>query len=105
MANNKVKVVFSGCFGGFQLSNAGLLRAREISGNPTWGDNDGWLRDVERHDPVLVRVVEELGSDASGDYASLAIAEIPAGSRYRIDEYDGNESVMTVDDYDWKFAE
>lgn len=51
--------------------------------------------DIERHDPVLVRVVEELGSEkASGMCSSLAIADI-GESLYRIEEYDGFESVIT----------
>ena len=61
-------------------------------------------RDIERDDPVLVQVVEELGDGASGRYADLSIAELPAGTLYRIDEYDGMESVMTQDSYDWKVA-
>ena len=54
---------------------------------------------VDRHDPVLVQVVEELGDKASGKYAKLAIEEVSGA--YRIDEYDGFESVMTAGDYDW----
>lgn len=61
-------------------------------------------RDIDRDDPVLAQVVEEMGDGASGDYAALCIAELPAGTLYRIDEYDGMESVMTQDDYDWKVA-
>ncbi len=61
-------------------------------------------RDIERNDPVLVQVVEELGDKASGRHAALRIAEVSAGTLYRIDEYDGNESVMTVDDYNWSVA-
>jgi len=26
------------------------------------------------------------------------------GTQYRIDEYDGMESVMTIDDYEWSIA-
>jgi len=61
-------------------------------------------RDIERTDPVLVQVVEELGEAANGRCAKLYITEVPAGTMYRIDEYDGLESVMTNDDYDWKVA-
>lgn len=64
----------------------------------------GHFHDLSRTDPLLVEAVETLGDAASGDYASLAIREIPDGSRYRIDEYDGNESVMTPDDYEWSVA-
>ena len=60
----------------------------------TWYD-----RNVDRHDPVLVQVVEELGKKANGDFANLQIDEVHGP--YRIDEYEGNESVMTSGDYDW----
>ncbi len=41
----------------------------------------------------LIRVVEELGDEADGMYADLSIAEIPDGAEFKIDEYDGSESV------------
>lgn len=63
-----------------------------------------YSRELERDDPVLVQVVEELGDAANGDYAKLRIEEVAPGSRYRIDEYDGFESVKTADDYDWQVA-
>jgi hypothetical protein len=61
-------------------------------------------RSVERTDPALVQVVEELGAKANGEFSKLRIAEVPAGTLYRIDEYDGYESVETKDTYDWKVA-
>jgi len=83
------KVVYNACFGGFGLSDEAEARYAELSGS------DGGYQ--SRHDPILVRVVEELGEAASGN---LRIAEIE-GSIYRIDEYDGSESVETPDSYDW----
>jgi hypothetical protein len=61
-------------------------------------------RDIDRADPVLAQVVEELGDKANGKHAKLRIFELRAGTLYRIDEYDGSESVMTQDNYDWKVA-
>ena len=61
-------------------------------------------RDIERNDPALVQVVEELGDKANGRCARLRIKEIPSGTLYRIDEYDGNESIETKDTYEWKVA-
>jgi hypothetical protein len=59
-----------------------------------------WYGDaISRHDPILVQVVEELGDKANGMCAKLAIAEV--SGPYRIDEYDGFESVETPDGYDW----
>ena len=59
---------------------------------------------IERTDPILVQVIEELGERANGDYAKLMIEELPAGTLYRIDEYDGYESVKTREAYDWSVA-
>jgi hypothetical protein len=59
---------------------------------------------IGRADPVLAQVVEELGDKASGFCAELQIRELPAGTLYRIDEYDGFESVVTQDEYEWDVA-
>ena len=110
------KVVFNSCHGGFSLSNEAMDRMVELGYdlelNPNYNPNSknkydapsrkyecwGYVK-CHRHDPILVQVVEELGDKASGDSANLQIDEVYGP--YRIDEYDGSESVMTVDDYDW----
>ena len=47
-----------------------------------------------RHDPLLIQIVEELGSEiASGGCAELKIIEIPDGTDYVIEEYDGLETI------------
>jgi hypothetical protein len=61
-------------------------------------------RNIDRADPALAQVVEELGDRANGMCARLCIEDVPAGTLYRIDEYDGYESVMTQDTYEWKVA-
>jgi len=53
-------------------------------------------QDIPRDDPNLVQVVEELGSDADGRCAELRIVEIPDGTNWEIDEYDGYEHVAEV---------
>lgn len=102
------KIVYNACFGGFSLSAKAVARAKELApDDPNWAKVDsryGFVDDVPRHDPTLVAVVEELGKSASGSCASLAITEVVSGTLYRIDEYDGNESVMTNDDYEWTRA-
>lgn len=54
-------------------------------------------RDVERTDPDLVAVVEEMGAGhgtgASGRFASLEVVDIPDGIEYEIDDYDGIETI------------
>ena len=56
--------------------------------------DDYWSsRDLERNDPTLIEVVEELGEEASGRCAKLRIVEIPDNADWEIDEYDGMEHV------------
>lgn len=93
------KIVFNACYGGFGLSEAAILRYAEITGAKGIS-----VYDIDRTDPALVQVVEELGEAANGRSAALRIAELPAGTLYRIDEYDGSETVMTQDDYNWSVA-
>ncbi len=50
-------------------------------------------RPEPRNDPDLVRVVEELGDKANGDCAKLRVVEIPDGTDFEIQEYDGNEHI------------
>ena len=62
-------------------------------------------RDIDRTDPILISIVETIGPKAaSGRFASLYIEEIPNGTLYKIDEYDGLESLITQDDDDWETA-
>ena len=53
-------------------------------------------RRLSRNDPMLVRVVEELGEAANGKCAELKVIEIPDDVEWEIDEYDGVESVHEV---------
>lgn len=47
-----------------------------------------------RADEDLVAVVEELGSDAEGDFAELKVIEIDDGLNFFIQEYDGMETLV-----------
>lgn len=114
------KVVYNSCFGGFSLSREAVLLARELSGNPKWGgaciagdvhtngevvERDyGHIKDVPRNDQHLAAVVERLGDKADGYCAKLAVEDLPDGTLYRIDEYDGNESVVIQGDDSWSVA-
>lgn len=63
-------------------------------------------RDIERHDPHLVQVVEELGPEASGKCADLTVVEIENGRWFKIDEYDGYEGIQYRDvDNEWILAQ
>jgi hypothetical protein len=61
-------------------------------------DVDYWC--TERHNPLLVKVMEELGELASSAFSNIKIAEITSPI-YKIDEYDGAESVVTPDSIAW----
>lgn len=113
------KVVYNACYGGFSLSleaEKEYLRRKgftEFTVDTRYGRGyvdkvEGWVnyysRDIERDDPDLVAVVEDMGDKANGEYAKLRVAEIPEGTAYRIDEYDGFESIETKESYDWKVA-
>jgi|ERR1035437_3180070 hypothetical protein len=119
------KVVYNNCFGGFGLSHEACMLYAELKGITVYPEtrtfgNTYWLNppetrdeekyevldfsEVDRTDPILVQVVEQLGKAANGDYSELIIKKLKEGTYYRIDEYDGNESVRTIDDYDWKKA-
>ena len=91
------KVVINNCYGGFGLSEKAIKRYEELSGKAF--PDMSW--DVERHDPALVQVVEELGEEANGDCACLSVEEIP-GNRYYITEYDGIEEIHCPEaEYSW----
>ena len=118
------KIVYNACYGGFSISKEAVLLGRKLSGNPSWGDctlagetySDGSVRDsmfgddsnyptLARHDPILVQVVETLGSKkASGECAKLKIYET-SEKLYNIDEYDGFESVETESTHVWTIIE
>ena len=47
--------------------------------------------DVERNDPILIEVIEELKEVANGSHAELKVVEIPDDVEWVIEEYDGVE--------------
>jgi hypothetical protein len=101
------KVVYNACYGGFSLSAEAVRLGKSYSPDDSdWQEVDEEYGFFEgpRHHPTLVRVVEQLCDAANGSYARLRIEELPSGTLYRIDEYDGLETVATQDTYDWTVA-
>ena len=92
------KVVINVCYGEFGLSEEAIDRFLELSGKSLSFDT------IERDDPILVQVVEELGSNSFDLGTKLKVVEVPAGQLYRIDEYDGFESIEFRDSIDWKVS-
>lgn len=106
---NTRKVVINRCYGGFGLSreaittyvkrkyNKNVVFERDIVDllDRSYVDGKRFIvYDIERDDPVLVEVVEELGDSANGPFAALGVVEIPADIEWVIDEYDGVEKVV-----------
>jgi hypothetical protein len=112
------KIAYNNCYGGFSISLEAVKLARQLSGNPKWGDcvlpgetyNDGTLNkggcfvnsyypDISRADPILIQVIEQLGEAANGQCAELKITTV--SGKWRISEYDGNETVQEPEDIQW----
>jgi hypothetical protein len=82
-----MKVVINTCFGGFGLSTAAEDEFRKRTGYLAS------LYDVERNDPDLVAIVEEMGEAANGQYSKLKVVEIPDDVQWIIEDYDGRETI------------
>ena len=106
-----IKVTYNSCFGGFsiskkcaeRMSTLGSAEADLILEEHTKHGDDHWYGGWrgDRHDPVLVKAVLELGCyDASGDCAELHVVELE-GDRYIIREYDGREYIVEPRDINW----
>lgn len=93
------KVVINVCYGGFSLSKEAseILIDQGVDINPCYG----YLPDdLPRHDKRLVEVVEKLGEKANARFSKLKVIEIES-PMYRIDGYDGMESVEVPSSIDW----
>jgi hypothetical protein len=60
------------------------------------------LVESEQHDQIEPYVVSNYGEDIYlGGAGSLSIRWVPVGTRFRIDEYDGSESVILEEEEEW----
>jgi hypothetical protein len=125
-----MKIVINKCYGGFGLSHEAMMLYFEIKGIPVYPDvypEDGddasnqivtyWpvkeedrvvgevfplsVYDIERTDPALVKVVEQLGDRASGCYSQLVVVEIPDDVKWMIQEYDGGIEWIAEEHRTW----
>ena len=81
-----MKIVINACYGGFGLSKEALALFNERSGTTITYEHD-----IERNNPILVEIVEQLGESAGSRFAELKVVEIPDDVVWGIEEYDGNE--------------
>jgi hypothetical protein len=108
-----VKVVINDSVGGFGLSRAAVERMAEL-GSPEatkmiemrarWAKEDGpigesyrpggmgddhWcMPKLRRDDPILIRVIEEMGPAAAGASTRLKVLDIPDGIQWDVHEGD-----------------
>lgn len=92
-----MKVVINKCYGGFSVSE-NFLKHYNIPLNQ--------LYSISRYDERLIEYIEVYGCvAASGKFAHLVVEDIPSGSYYRINEYDGYESIQYREEIEWLIAE
>jgi len=58
-----------------------------------WEKHILYLDADNREDDILIKVVEELGDEASGRFGQLVVVQIPDDLDYVIDYYDGIETL------------
>ena len=86
--SDQIEVMINTCFGGFGFSPQAIAEYRRA--NPEQDTNQ-----IERHDPVMVKIVKDMGGLANGFCAKIGLEKIPSQyvNHYSISEYDGSESV------------
>lgn len=103
-----ISLVINKCYGGFSLSENAIRDLRQVKSKyalaahlPGEPYEDGTVsriscgcRDIPRDDKQLLALIREKGAEyVSGDFAMLAIVDIPADVKWYIHEYDGREAV------------
>ncbi len=107
-----MKIVINKKHGGFHLSKDAVLLYGEKKGLNIIAKQDEVIKDlchyylneekeensfaewdIERTDPALIEVVEQLGDLANTRYTRLKIVEVPDNVKWEINDYDGVEWV------------
>ena len=107
-----MKIVINTKYGGFSLSEEAVLLYGDKKGLNIIANQDEKIKtithyylneakeengfgewEIERTDPVLIEVVEQLGDLANGPYSKLKVVEVPDDIKWYIHDYDGIEEV------------
>jgi hypothetical protein len=112
------KILLHNTYGYYWLPKEIVMRYLELVGlsyifdpDGGWSNEKKWTvngkpfdpdDEIERHDPLLVQAVEEF-EDSFGSH--LNIEEVPAGTHYMIEDYDGKEMVRIRENINWRIAE
>ena len=119
-----MKIVINTKHGGFDLSEKAVLRYAELAGIKVYKRQiystmiewitiplkeykellettgnlslSGYKLNIPRNDPILIRVIEEIGKECNTDWSSVKIVEIPDDIEWEINDYDGAETVVEV---------
>lgn len=95
--SNQLLVVINASYGGFGLSDLAWQWLLERGFCPQGGNFEyNCLSDEDRCHPLLVECVLTLGEQANGSYSCLKVVAISNDYFYRIEEYDGYESLKLV---------
>lgn len=87
-----MKVVINTKHGGFGLSR----KAQELYFELTGYKFDNYSFHINRAEPALIQVVEQLDEEANGEYARLKVVEIPDEVEWEVKEYDGDEWIAEL---------
>lgn len=81
-------------FAGHPERWAEMTSEEKTAHNKAYSEASLYYRHISREDPILIKIIEEIGSKAaSGSCSSLEIIEVPDDIDYEISEYDGNERI------------
>ena len=84
------EIVLNGCYGGFRLPDKVMNRYHELGGK----EECYWK--VDRCDPILIKILKEFGvenGELNDDCTELYIHEFDDRYDYRIEDYDGVETL------------
>jgi hypothetical protein len=100
-----MKIAINKSYGGFVLSDKAMKRYAELANiNLVYEDGEFYTEyvdpdnlyvdsDISRDDVNLIKVIEELGGDASYKHSDIVVKEIPDNCKWRIVERDGKEII------------
>ncbi len=113
-----MKVVINSRIGGYSLTSDALRLYCELAKIPHWvsdtydthyedrhvyfGDGEilsHW--DIPRHDPNLIKVVEQMGDLAAGPFTKLKIIDIPDGIEYVVIENENGTEYIAEKHRTW----
>ena len=89
----KLVYLFDECLGCYVTKYFGEEISENDISKEDWEKHILYLGTDNREDDILIKVVEELGDEASGSFGELIVVQIPDDLDYVIDDYDGIETL------------